>query len=54
MTTKEVANYLRLSEVTIRRLVRTAGLPCVEACRFMRYYKPEVDRWLPSRSRFKD
>ncbi len=50
MTTRETAAYLRFSEITVRRLVRTAGLPCVEVNRAMRFFKPEVDKWLVKKS----
>ena len=49
MTVREVAQHLRLAEITIYRLVEKGGLPGYKAGRQWRFIKHEVDDWLRSR-----
>lgn len=51
MTVKEVAEYLRLAEITIYRLTEKKDLPGFKAGSQWRFIKSEVDQWLKSRNR---
>lgn len=46
MTTKELANYLQLNELTIYRKVRTGLIPAIKLGRALRFKKEIIDRWL--------
>ena len=46
MTVREVAEYLRLAEITIYRLAEAHDLPGFKAGRQWRFIKSEVDQWL--------
>jgi excisionase family DNA binding protein len=46
LTTEEVASVLRVTAVTIERLTRTEGLPCVRVTRSTaRYPRCEFEQW---------
>ncbi len=51
MTVKEVAEYLRLAEITIYRLAESKDLPGSKAGRQWRFKRCEVDQWLKWRRR---
>ena len=51
MTVKEVAEYLRLAEITVYRLAEAKDLPGVKAGRKWRFVRAEVDHWLKWRKR---
>ena len=51
MTLKEVAEYLRLAEITIYRLTERKDLPGFKAGGKWRFIKSEVDQWLRWRKR---
>ncbi len=46
LTVKEIAKYLRLSEITVYRLTENKDLPGFKAGRQWRFIKSEVDQWL--------
>ena len=49
MTLVEVADYLRVSAKTIRRLVAGRKLPCIRLGRVLRFQPADVDRWVEAR-----
>ena len=49
LTLPEVADLLRTSEKTIRRLVAARRLPCVRLGRQLRFDRGDVFRWLAAR-----
>ena len=49
LTLPEVADILRTSEKTIRRLVAARRLPCVRFGRQLRFDRGDVSRWLAAR-----
>lgn len=48
-TLREVAEYLRVSEKTVRRRVAQGTLPCVRIGRGLRFQPSELLRWLDAR-----
>ena len=46
MTTKELANYLQLNELTIYRKVRLGLIPTIKMGRALRFKKEVIDKWL--------
>jgi excisionase family DNA binding protein len=49
LTLPEVADLLRVSEKTIRRLVAARGIPCLRLGRQLRFVPGDVHRWLAAR-----
>lgn len=49
LTLAEVAEVLRVSEKTIRRLVAARGIPCLRLGRQLRFVPGDVLRWLAAR-----
>jgi len=50
MTLQEIADYLRLTEVTIYRLLKRRNIPAVKIGRSWRFEKAEIDAWLRNKS----
>lgn len=50
LTLKEAAEYLRLSERTVERLVARQGLPCRQVGKQWRFFKPAIQVWLSRRN----
>ena len=50
MTVKDVADYLRMSEAKIYRLVRNGELPVVRIGKTWRFRKDLLDEWLKDSS----
>lgn len=48
MTLSELANYLKLSEKTILKMVKNQEIPCAKIANQWRFLKPMVDDWLIS------
>lgn len=46
MTLQEVAKYLSLHELTVRRLAREGGIPAFKVGRQWRVKKDLLDRWI--------
>jgi excisionase family DNA binding protein len=46
MTTTEIAEYLRISEASVYRLVRQKQIPVSKVGRQLRFRKDTVDVWL--------
>jgi excisionase family DNA binding protein len=46
MTTQEVAEYLRTSVETIKRMARRGALPAAKLGRNWRFRKADIDEWL--------
>ena len=46
MTTREVAKYLRLHEITIGKLVKEVKIPGVRIGRVWRFDKETIDKWI--------
>ncbi len=46
MTTQEVAEYLRTSVETIKRMARRGALPAAKLGRNWRFRKTDIDDWL--------
>jgi excisionase family DNA binding protein len=46
MTTTELAGYLRISRVSVYRLVRQKQIPVSKVGRQLRFRKDTVDSWL--------
>lgn len=51
MTIAEVAAYLGLQELTVRRLAREGALPAVKLGRQWRVKRDLLDKWIETRSR---
>lgn len=50
LSTKEVANYMKISPTQVRRLVHKQVLPCIRVSpRVLRFRKEEVDKFLEGR-----
>lgn len=49
MTLSEVAQYLKLAEKTIHRLIKKNEIPCVKVASQWRFMKTMIDDWLISR-----
>jgi excisionase family DNA binding protein len=50
MTVDEVAKYLTLHPLTVRRLARDGEIPAVKIGRQWRFKRDLLDRWLADRS----
>ena len=48
MTTREVAKYLRLHEITICKLAGEGKIPAVRIGRVWRFDKETIDKWISS------
>jgi excisionase family DNA binding protein len=46
MTTKEIAKYLKLHEVTICKLSKEGKIPCIRIGGVWRFVKEVVDEWI--------
>jgi len=46
MTVKELADYLRLNELTIYKKVKLGEIPAVKVGRAVRFKKDVIDKWL--------
>lgn len=51
MTTKEVAEYLRLHEITICKYASEGLIPCVRIGRVWRFDKDKIDEWIANGSK---
>ena len=49
LTLREVAEYLRVSEKTVRRWVAQRRIPCVRLGRAVRFVRGDVFRWVSAR-----
>jgi len=49
LTTAEVAQFLAVSERTVKRLIARRRLPCVRIGRSVRFQRQAVFRWLEAR-----
>jgi len=50
MTIKDVADYLRLSKVTVYKMTRQGKIPASKIGKQWRYNKSEIDSWLKQKS----
>jgi excisionase family DNA binding protein len=50
LTVHEVAEYLRMSEAKVYRLVKEGGLPVVRIGKTWRFRKDLLDNWLSERT----
>ncbi|MDQ1333383.1 MAG: Helix-turn-helix protein [Thermodesulfobacteriota bacterium] len=46
MTTKEMANYLQLHQITICKLSKEGKIPAVRIGRVWRFDKEVIDQWI--------
>jgi len=46
MTTKEVAKYLKLHEITICKFAKEGRIPAIRIGRVWRFDKEIIDRWI--------
>ncbi len=46
MTTKELAKYLRLHEITIYKYAKEGQIPAVRVGRGWRFHKETIDKWI--------
>jgi len=46
MTTKEIAAYLKLHEITICKYAAEGVIPAIRIGRVWRFDKEEIDRWI--------
>jgi len=46
MTTKEIANYLRLHTLTINKLSKEGKVPAIRIGRVWRFDKDIIDEWI--------
>lgn len=46
LTSKEVADYLRVDAEQLRNLIRRHGLPVIKRGRLLRFRKSAIDKWL--------
>jgi excisionase family DNA binding protein len=46
MTTKEVAEYLRLHEITVCKYAAEGKIPAIRIGRVWRFDKEAIDRWI--------
>lgn len=46
MTTKEVAKYLKLHEITICKLSKEGKIPSIRIGRSWRFDKDAIDKWI--------
>ncbi len=54
MTIKEVADYLRLSKVTVYKMTRQGKIPALKIGKQWRYNKSEIDSWVQQKSNSKN
>jgi len=54
MTTKEVAKYLRLHEITICKYAAEGKIPAIRIGRVWRFDKEALDRWINGETQKKD
>lgn len=52
MTTKQLASYLQVNELTIYRRVKDGTIPTVKLGRVLRFKKDVIDKWLEVESGF--
>jgi len=50
LSVKEVAEYLNVKPVTVRRRANSGEIPSIRIGNRIRFHKQEIDRWLLSRS----
>ena len=48
MTTREVAKYLRLHEITICKLAGDGKIPAIRIGKVWRFVKENIDEWISS------
>ena len=53
LTTKELAKYLRLTEVTISKYAKEGKIPVRKAGNRWRFDKDKIDEWLVSKEKEK-
>jgi len=53
MTIKEVADYLRLSKVTVYKMTREGKIPASKIGKQWRYNEAEIDKWVKQKSNSK-
>ena len=46
MTTKEIAKYLRLHEITISKFAAKGEIPAIRIGRVWRFDKDVIDKWI--------
>jgi excisionase family DNA binding protein len=46
MTTKEMANYLKLHQITICKLAKAGKIPSIRIGRVWRFDKEIIDEWI--------
>jgi excisionase family DNA binding protein len=46
MTTKELAKYLRLHEITICKRAAEGNIPAIRVGRVWRFHKKAIDKWI--------
>ena len=51
MTTKEVAKYLRLHEITVCKHAAEGKMPAVRVGRVWRFDKEAIDKWISGRDK---
>lgn len=51
MTTKEVAEYLRLHEITVCKYASEGTIPAVRLGRVWRFDKDKIDEWIAKGAR---
>jgi len=49
MTLREIAQYLKLSEKTVLRMIRAGDLPAAKVASRWRFMRPIIDKWLAPR-----
>jgi excisionase family DNA binding protein len=50
MTIREIADYLRLSKVTVYKMTRQGKIPALKIGKQWRYDKSEIDSWVKQKS----
>ena len=50
MTTKDVCAYLRVSLVTIYRMIRDKKIPVIRVSGRWRFIKTEIDKWMEAKT----
>ncbi|MDI6793839.1 MAG: helix-turn-helix domain-containing protein [bacterium] len=50
MSVKDVAQYLRMHEMTIYRMCYKGSIPCQRDKHFWHFKKEELDQWLEEKS----
>ncbi|MEE8179497.1 MAG: helix-turn-helix domain-containing protein [bacterium] len=53
MTIREIADYLRLSKVTVYKMTRQGKIPALKIGKQWRYNKSEIDSWVKQKSNSK-